>query len=174
MLDGGAVAVPVVPTRGWRRELALQAGLAAAYFAAGKLALLLAVVHVSVTAVWPPTGIALAAVLVYGTRVWPALLLGAFMVNVTTAGGLLPSLGIAAGNTLEALAGGLLVERFARGQAAFERPADILRFALLGGLAAPAVSATIGVASLRLGGLTRGAPAAGMWLTWWLGDAGGA
>ena len=74
------------------------------YVAAGRLGLNFAVVHVSASAVWPATGVALASLLVLGARVWPAIFVGAFVVNVLTAGSVLPSLGIAAGNTLEAVA----------------------------------------------------------------------
>src|SRR2546426_10629880 len=80
-------------------------GLAAVYVLAGKLGLLLAFVHASATAVWPPTGIALAAFLLLGYRVWPGIFLGAFLVNLTTAGSVATTIGIATGNTLEGLAG---------------------------------------------------------------------
>ena len=86
--------------------------LAAFYFAAAKLGLSLAVVHPSATAVWPPAGIALASFLLFGNRVWPAIALGAFLANATTAGSLATSVGIAAGNTLEGLVGAWLVNRF--------------------------------------------------------------
>ena len=62
-------------------------GLAAVYVLAGKLGLLLAFVHASATAVWPPTGIALAAFLLLGYRVWPGIFLGAFLLHFTTVGG---------------------------------------------------------------------------------------
>src|SRR5262249_59128932 len=88
------------------------AALTLVYIVAGKLGLLLAFVHASATAVWPPTGIALAALLVYGYPAWPAIFVGAFVVNVTTAGSVASSLGIAAGNTLEALVGVWLVNRW--------------------------------------------------------------
>src|SRR5512145_1297856 len=109
----------------------ILAALAAAYFAAGKLGLSLAFLHASASPVWPPTGIALAAFLVLGPRVWPAILAGAFLVNVTTAGSAATSLGIAAGNTLEGALGALLVERFAGGRRAFDRPQDVFRFVAL-------------------------------------------
>jgi len=63
----------------------------------------MASLHASTSAVWPPTGLAIGALLVGGYRLWPAILLGAFVVNVTTAGSIATSLGIAVGNTLEAL-----------------------------------------------------------------------
>mgnify|MGYP000246811738 CR=1 FL=1 len=96
-------------------DLAKIVLLAAVYFCAGKLGLKLAFLNQSATAVWPPTGIALAAVLLWGYRVWPGIWLGAFLVNLTTAGTVLTSLGIAGGNTLEPLLGAWLVERFAHG-----------------------------------------------------------
>jgi integral membrane sensor domain MASE1 len=148
--------------------------LAAAYFAAGKLGLLLAFVHASATAVWPPTGIALAACLILGYRAWPGILLGAFLVNLTTAGSVVSALGIAGGNTVEALVGAYLVNRFANGRRAFERPQDVFKFAALAAVASPAVSATLGVTSLALTGEARWADFGAIWATWWLGDAGGA
>jgi integral membrane sensor domain MASE1 len=95
------------------------AGVALAYLAAGKLGLMLASVHPSATAVWAPTGIALAAFLRLGPGVWPAIFCAAFLVNVTTAGSIATSLGIAAGNTLEAAVGAWLVMRFAPASPAF-------------------------------------------------------
>src|SRR5260221_9192120 len=78
--------------------------LAASYFVLGKLGLRLAVVHPSATAVWPPSGIALAAILLLGYWVWPGIFLGAFAVNLPTTGSILTVTGIASGNTLEAVA----------------------------------------------------------------------
>src|SRR5438094_7829092 len=89
---------------------------------AGKLGLSLASVHASASAVWPPTGLAIGALIVGGRRLWPAVLLGAFVVNITTAGSIATSVGIAVGNTLEALVGAWLVSRFAGGRHLFERP----------------------------------------------------
>ena len=148
--------------------------LAAAYFAAGKLGLRLAIVHPSATPVWAPTGIALASLLLLGNRVWPGIFLGAFLANVTTAGSIATSLGIAAGNTLEGVAGAYLVRRFANGRHAFDRAASTFKFAILGGMLGPVVSATLGVTSLALGGVARWQDYWPIWLTWWLGDLGGA
>src|SRR6266481_16814 len=104
--------------------------LALIYFIAGKLALRLAFLHASASPVWPPAGIALAALLVLGFRVWPAIFVGAFLVNLTTLGNILTSLGIAGGNTLEALCGAWLVNRFAGGARVFGRPQDVFKFGL--------------------------------------------
>lgn len=152
----------------------LLAALTAVYFVAGKLGLRLASVQGSVTAVWPCTGIALAAFLLLGNRIWPATLAGAFLINFTTAGSLTTSIGIALGNTLEGLAGCYLVNRFANGQRAFERAQDIFKFTLLAGMVSTAVSATIGVTTLALGGFAPWSEYGIIWSTWWLGDSVGA
>jgi integral membrane sensor domain MASE1 len=152
----------------------LMGGLIVVYFLAGKLGLQFAFLHSSATAVWPPTGIALAAVLLFGNRVAPAIFIGAFLVNITTAASVFSSLGIAAGNTLEAVAGGFLVTRFANGLAAFSRARDIVSFSLLAGILSTAISATIGVTSLLLAGDAQAGQFVAIWLTWWLGDAAGA
>jgi PAS domain S-box-containing protein len=148
--------------------------LAAVYFGAGKFGLSLAVVNASASAVWPPTGIALAALLLWGYRLWPGIFLGAFLVNITTQGTWATTLGIATGNTLEGLLGAWLVNQFASGRRAFEQPRDIFNFILLAAGVSTSVSATIGVTTLALGGFARWADFVPIWTTWWLGDAIGA
>ena len=107
----------------------VRAGLLiGAYFVAGKLGLMVAFLHVSASPVWPPTGIALAALLLFGIRFWPAIFVGAFLVNLTTAGSVATSLGIATGNTLEGVLGAALVTRFANGRNAFDDARDIFMF----------------------------------------------
>ena len=155
-------------------RVAIIAGLTAVYFAAGKLGLSLAFVHASATAVWPPTGIALAAFLYFGPWVWPAVLIGAFLVNLTTAGSVVSSAGIAVGNTLEGLLAAYLVNRYANGRDAFEQLRDVFRFAFVAALVSPVVSATFGVVSLCVTGYAQWSDFGPIWLTWWLGDAVGA
>jgi diguanylate cyclase (GGDEF)-like protein len=145
-----------------------------AYIVAGKFSLRLASVHPSVTPVWPPTGIAIVALLMLGRRFWPSIFIGAFLVNLTTAGTALTSLGIAAGNTFEALLASSLVVRFANGRHAFDKAWDILRFALYAGVLSTAVSATIGVTTLTVSGFASWDQYGVIWRTWWLGDAAGA
>jgi diguanylate cyclase (GGDEF)-like protein/PAS domain S-box-containing protein len=157
-----------------RRNLATTTALAVVYFGAAKLGLRFALVHPSATALWAPTGIALAAFLIFGFRVWPGIFLGAFLANLTTAGTAFTSLGIAAGNTLEGVVGCYLVKRFAHAQHAFERAQDIFKFAFLAGMVSTAISATIGVMTLSLAGFAQWAMYGPIWRTWWLGDAVGA
>jgi signal transduction histidine kinase/CheY-like chemotaxis protein len=146
--------------------------LALIYFVAGKLALQLAFLNASASPVWPPAGLALVALLVLGYRVWPGIFIGAFFVNLLTAGNILTSLSIAGGNTLEAVCGAWLVNRFASGSHAFERPQDVFKFALAA-ILSTTVSPAIGATSLAFGGFVQWSHYAPVWLTWWLGDASG-
>src|SRR5919109_685566 len=102
--------------------------LTVVYFIAGKLGLMLASLHASASPVWPPAGIALAATLLFGYRVWPAIFIGAFVVNVTTAGNVATSFAIAIGNTMEALTASCLVNRFADGKNFCDRPLGTFKF----------------------------------------------
>jgi PAS domain S-box-containing protein len=151
----------------------MLAGLTALYVLTGKVGLHFAFVHASATAVWPPTGIALAAFLLFGPRVTLAIAAGAFLVNVTTAGSIATSVGIAAGNTLEGFLAATLVERFANGRHAFERASDIFAFGLAV-VPATLVSATIGVVSLAAGGYAAWPDFGSIAATWALGDLTGA
>src|SRR5438874_9312708 len=146
--------------------------LALIYFIAGKLGLMLASLHASASPVWPSAGIALAALLLLGYRAWPAIFVGAFLVNVTTAGNVATSLAIATGNTLEALVGVWLVNRFAVGAYVFDRPQGVFKFALAAGISA-VISPAFGVTSLAVAGFADWANYGAIWLTWWLGDATG-
>jgi integral membrane sensor domain MASE1 len=152
--------------------LLLICGLAVIYFIAGKLGLMLASLHASASPVWPPAGIALAALLLLGYRAWPAIFIGAFLVNVTTAGNVATSFAIGTGNTLEALVGAWLVNRFAGGTNVFDRPQGVFKFALAAGISA-IISPAFGVTSLGVAGFADWAKYGAIWLTWWLGDATG-
>jgi PAS domain S-box-containing protein len=148
-------------------------GLTLLYVLAARIGLSFAFLHASATPVWPPTGIALAALLLLGPGMWPAVFAGALIANLLTAGSIATSLGIALGNTLEAVIGATLVIRLAGGRAVFDRAPDIFKFVGLAALST-AASATIGVTSLGLAGEARWADYGAIWVTWWLGDAAGA
>src|SRR5213596_3026977 len=142
------------------------------YFIAGKLGLMLASLHASASPVWPPAGIALAGLLLLGYRAWPAIFIGAFLVNVTTAGNVATAFAIATGNTLEALVGAWLVNRFAGGTNVFDRLQGVFKFALAAGISA-LISPAFGLTSLALTGFAAWANYGAIWLTWWLGDVTG-
>jgi PAS domain S-box-containing protein len=156
----------------WLRSLrywAGVAGLAAVYVATGYVGLKLDPESSFATLVWPPSGIALAALLLLGYRFWPGIAAGAFLVNLLQGAPWLTACGIATGNTLEALLGAYLVQRGADFQPALERLRDVLGLIFRAAVLSTLVSATFGVFSLWLGGKEDLRPGP-TWLTWWVGD----
>ena len=143
------------------------------YFAAGRLGLALAFDNPNVSGIWPASGIALAACLLVGNRVLPAIFVAAFAVYILTSHAVAVSLVIAVGCTLECLAGATLIRRFAGGLAAFDTAPAILVFAE-STLPAALVGATIGLLALLSARLVTPDRISEIWLTWWLGDAAGA
>jgi signal transduction histidine kinase len=158
---------------GWTARLLRCLVLAAIYGISGELGMQLAVVNPFVTAMWPPTGLAIAALLLLGYGLWPGIALGAFLIHLT-GGSLLLASGVAIGNTLEALAAAYLVTTFAHGRRAFDRPQDVVRFVVLAALGCTTISASVGALTLGLTGATTWSTMGRTWSTWWLGDAAGA
>jgi PAS domain S-box-containing protein len=154
------------------RYLLAVAAVAAAYFGGAKLGLSLAVAHGVITPVWPPAGIAIAALLLLGPRYWPAVAIGAFAGNATSGVSLAVAAAIAVGNTLEVLVAVYLLRR-ASFRRSFERVRDVLVFAVAA-LASAGVAATNGVTTLSVAGSSAASPYGERWLLWWLGDATGA
>lgn len=152
------------------RYLFSLAGVALFYFAAAQAGLMFAVVGSTVTLVWPPSGIALVAVLVFGYRITFGILLGAFLANAGTGLPLLLALGIAIGNMLEAWAGAYLLKRLARFRNTMDRRRDVFAFILLAAILSTTISASLGVATLSLGEVVAFGDYATVWLKWWLGD----
>lgn len=155
----------------WVPDLAVVA----IYFLGAKLGLCLAFKHSSISPVWPPTGIAISALLLLGTNRWPAILVAAFLANDSfTPAGALVSCGIAIGNTLEAVVGASLIRRLSPRQDYFSSWEGVARFLFFGCAISTAVSASIGTLSLHLGGSLAWRDVPPLWFTWWIGDAGGA
>ena len=158
------------------REPALAAGklaaLAGIYVVLAKAGLALASVHPSASPVWAPSGLVLAAVLLWGFGVWPAILAGAFLANIGSPG-VAAATAIAAGNTLEACITASLVLQWSNGARTFDSPWGVARFAGLCLATGTIVGATIGVGSLVLTGAAEPAAFTSIWTTWWLGDVGG-
>jgi diguanylate cyclase (GGDEF)-like protein len=144
-----------------------------AYFGLAKAGLAFAFANQSVTSVWPPTGFALAVILIWGYRMWPGVAAGAFLANITTAGPLLSVLGIATGNTLEAVVGAFLLTRMAGFKPTLERVRDVAALVIYAALLSTTISATIGVTSLLAAGLVPHDEIASTWRVWWFGDMGG-
>jgi two-component system CheB/CheR fusion protein len=156
--------------RGLGRRLALLVLIVGACLAASKLRLAVPIVQQQVTLLWPPAGIALAAVLLGGPWVWPAVALASLLVSFSTCTPVLAALVIAAGNSLGALAGGWLLRRVGF-RSGLERVRDVLGFLAFGVIASPAVNAVVGVAALHLAWRVPAERVLRSGLSWWLGDA---
>ena len=143
--------------------------LAAAYFAAAKLSLLAAIPPGYATAVWPPSGIALAAMLLLGPRVWPGIWLGATLVNITVQDSFIAAALMGTGNTLEALTGAVLVWRYLDLPREFKRGQDVLTFLGIAGLSAT-VAATVASIPLTVVHALQWRDLYWNWWTWWQGD----
>ena len=148
--------------------------IAIVYFAAAELGLSLASLHSNVTPVWPPTGIAIASLLIFGRRIWPGIFAGALAANLLTDIPVVSSFGIAVGNTLEALTAGWLLERSKTWRRSFASLGDVMTFVVYAAVLAPLLSATIGSLSLCLADAKEWARFPWIWLTWWMGDGFGA
>jgi PAS domain S-box-containing protein len=144
--------------------------LAGVYAGLGKLGMGISPVGGFATLVWPPAGVALAALLLGGYRLWPGIALGALVLNSWLGASPLVACGIAAGNALEALLGALVLRRIPGFQSSLERFKDVIWLAVLAAGLSPVISATAGVTSLTLGGSLARADSARTWITWWTGD----
>ena len=152
-------------------EIVLAAVL---YFVLARGSLALASINASVTPIWPPTGLAIALVLMRGNLMLPAIIVGAFAANLMTTPSVLTAAAIAMGNGLEAFVAALLLQRWADGQRVFHSPVGVAKFAVVVVAAAAPVSATIGVIALATTGFAPWQTFLPVWTTWWLGDIGGA
>ena len=148
--------------------------LAVVYFAAAELGLSLATLHSNVTPVWPPAGIAIASLLIFGPRLWPGIFLGALAANLRTDIPAASAFGIAIGNTAQALITYWLLLRVVRWRGTFDSVQEVLRFIVCATILGPLVSATIGSLSLCLGGAAEWDRFTPLWLTWVMGDGFGA
>jgi signal transduction histidine kinase len=156
------------------KRVAAGAALAIVYFLTARLGLQLATVGHSVSLVWPPTGLALAILLLSGRWLWPAVLVGAFAVNVMTPGvPVLSAVAIGAGNTAEALIGVMLLQRSGF-DPQMRRVGDVLRLTFLVAIGSTVVSAIVGSVSLGLGGAIASAQIPSALRVWWVGDFMGA
>ena len=167
----------LTPEINFRRGISYAGGLVAIgviYFALAKGGLALASIHPSATPIWPPTGVALAAVLLWGYRTWPAIFTAAMIANATTAGSVATAIAIATGNSLEAVVGAYLINRWSSGCNTFSTPNSVAKFALICFVIATPISASIGLTSLATAGYIEWTNFANAWVTWWLGDVTGA
>jgi PAS domain S-box-containing protein len=144
--------------------------VAGTYIGAAKLGLHLSVAHGVITPVWPPAGIALAALVLGGLRFWPAVFVGALVANATSGASIEMAAVIAVGNTLEAVAGAYLLDRVGF-RPSFERVRDVIAFSVLAAIFSTTLSATNGVTALWIADDPAADPYGSAWRLWWVGDA---
>ncbi len=144
--------------------------LAAAYVGAAKVGFSLAFATKQITAVWPPTGIAVAALLLFGNRMWPGVFLGALISNAMTSEPAYTAAGIAVGNTLGPIIAAAGLRRFIDFDFAMERLRDVLGLVLVGSAFAMTVTATNGVLNLAIAGIVPWSEYWQNWWLWWVGD----
>lgn len=144
--------------------------LASAYFAGGNAGLSVPYVGSSITLFWPPSGIALAALLLWGVSCWPGIFVGALVTNLFV-GDLTSSvaLAIAFGNTAGPMLGALLLQKVMGFQNDFMRGRDVTPFLLVGS-GSMLLTASIGVFTLYAGGMLPFDLLSQAWIGWWLGD----
>ena len=156
------------------KYLALLAIVFLSYFLAGKLGQVTTAIRSgNIGPVWPAFGVALAAVLLFGYRVWPGIFLGVFLVDFLSPVPFVAALGQASGATLAAMMGAFFLRRIADFESSFSRLRDALAMIVLGAFGSALISATIGVSVLyatHIEGYSGLGPA---WLIYWLGDATG-
>jgi PAS domain S-box-containing protein len=143
----------------------------AAYLLAGEIGLTVPFTSGNVSPLWPPAGVALAAMLIFGYRVWPAVALGAFIVNFFTPIPHLAAAGIAFGNTAGPLCGAWLLRRYPDFKTSLTRLRHVVALSFFGALGGTSVSATIGAVTLYLSGVNAWSGFRPAWTMWWLGDA---
>ena len=150
------------------RTALLMVALFVAYVASARLGIDLKVAQGVITPVWAPTGISLAALVLYGPRLWPAVALGAVVANATSGTSGVEALFISVGNTLEAVVGSILLRRSGF-RPALDRVKDVFSFILLAAVGSTMIAATNGVTTLWISDGLSGSYGSG-WLLWWIGD----
>src|SRR5258708_7108593 len=148
--------------------LAKIAIVAAVYFGAAQLGLLLTVYKGADSLLWPPAGFALAALLLFGDNLWPGVALGIVVVSAVDGAPIIYLIAAGSAGTLEVLVATYLLRRFVGFHTALDRTADALGLIVLGALLGATVSATIGIVGLCLIGQAAWADFGSLWLVWWL------
>jgi signal transduction histidine kinase len=168
-----ATSLDRVETPVWLRvgEIAIAALI---YFALARASLAFASLNASATPIWPPTGLAIALLLLRGNMLAPAVVIGAFAANFATTPSVPTAALIGLGNGLEALIAATLLRQWAQGERVFHSPVSVGKFALIVIAVAAPVSATVGVAALAATGYAAWDDFAPVWITWWLGNLAGA
>ena len=168
------IVAPATATGDARRLVGIGLAVAAAYVITARLGFQVAFAAEQVTTVWAPTGIAQAALLLWGRSLWPAIWVGAFVANAGSEAPLWTAAGVATGNTLEAVAAAWILGRMPGFDPTFRRIRDVVAFVAVAAVMSTAISATIGVATLCAAAVQPWTRFSELWSQWWVGDAVGA
>jgi integral membrane sensor domain MASE1 len=144
--------------------------VAVVYYVVAKVGLQLAIVRGQVTPLWPPTGVALACLVLRGIGCWPGIAIGAFLANIAMGPSFVGVVAITAGNTLAPVLACLLLARVDF-RAELKRLRDVLALIFLAAFAGMLVSATVGAATLVMAGAVDADRFWSTWSVWWTGDA---
>ena len=147
--------------------------IATAYFGLALSGLLVPWINPTATPLWPPTGLALALMLIRGYRIWPAILVGAFFSTAVDGGALSEAACIALGTPIAALAGAWLIDRWSHGRDTLATPLGVAKFALIAFAPTAMISAAMATAGLVLANDVGFASPVAKWMARWLADAGG-
>jgi diguanylate cyclase (GGDEF)-like protein/PAS domain S-box-containing protein len=158
-------------TRSPVRVLFHIALLAGTYVLGAEIGLRLALENRNVTAVWPPTGIAVAALLLGGLRLWPGVAIGAFVGNLLNGAPVTTAAAITIGNTVAPVLGAFVLTKVLKIRTTLDRVSDVLALFFAGGFGAMSISATAGTFALVVTGAAGDTPLASLWSLWWVGDA---
>lgn len=153
-----------------RADIQKIALLSLLYVGTARVGLSLDAVSGFATLVWAPSGISLAALLIFGLRMWPGVAIGALLANLARGAPWFVALAIAAGNSLEAVVGAYVIRRWGRFRTSIDRLRDAMSLVVLGGFFSTLISATIGVAALASGRLVHHGTFLSTWVAWWVGD----
>jgi integral membrane sensor domain MASE1 len=146
----------------------LLASLTLVYFVAGRLGLNVAFEHPYVTPIWIASGVALAAFILFGYRVWPAILVGSFLDHATRAGLVANTFSIPVASVLEGITGAYLVKKFAYGEKAFDTAKGVFLFVLFASICSPVINPTVGVGTDYFDGSLSLRETGFRWISWWL------
>ncbi len=141
------------------------------YFLSAKFGVKLSGVSGFAAIVWPPSGIALSALVIWGLPMWPAIFVGAFLVNLSQSAPVVVAMSVGLGNTIEAFLGAYLLTKIANFSPRMDRLSDVLALVFFGSILSTVLSATTGVTSLWLYGAISVNEYATTWVTWWMGNS---
>ena len=155
----------------WLRDCILLQVVAGSFYFAGILGQRLAILPNRVSAFWPPSGIALTAILLLGYRFWPGILIGSLLLGIRDGAHVFTALMSGAGHVLEPVVAAYLINKYARGTKAFDSAQSVFRFVFFACIVSPVISASFGMGSYYLSGIVGRQDMLNLWITWWLADA---